>query len=113
AALEAAGNGARVIRADEEGELGGSVLSSRELIDGAPAMEWTTQALKELGRLEEVRLLPRSTVFGYYDHNFLTILERATDHLSPSSRKGPRERVWRVRTKQVILAAGAIERALV
>ena len=113
AALEAGRTGARVILADEQGELGGSLLSSRELIDGAPAMEWTMQVLKELGLLEEVRLLPRSTVFGYYDHNFLGILERATDHLSPSSRKGPRERVWRVRTKQVILAAGAIERPLV
>jgi sarcosine oxidase subunit alpha len=52
-------------------------------------------------------------VFGYHDHNFLTIAERLTDHLPPGQRKGPRERVWRVRAKQVLLATGAIERPLV
>ena len=53
------------------------------------------------------------TVFGYHDHNFLTIAERLTDHLKPAERKGPRERIWRVRAREVVLATGAIERPLV
>ncbi|MEE9162114.1 MAG: 2Fe-2S iron-sulfur cluster-binding protein, partial [Candidatus Neomarinimicrobiota bacterium] len=113
AALEAGRLGARVILADEQAELGGSLLGSRELIDGAPAMEWAAAAVEKLASMDEVRLLSRSTVFGYYDHNFLTILERKTDHLAPSARTGPRERLWRVRAKQVVIAAGAIERPLV
>jgi sarcosine oxidase subunit alpha len=60
-----------------------------------------------------VRLLARSTVFGYHDENFLTIAQRRTDHLPPAERKGARERVWRVRARQVVLATGAIERPLV
>ena len=57
--------------------------------------------------------MPRSTAFGYYDHNFVTVLERVTDHLGPTGGNVPRQRIWRVRARQVVLATGAIERPLV
>ncbi len=38
--------------------------------------------------MPEVRLLPRTTAFGYYDHNYLVLLERVTDHLPPAERRG-------------------------
>ena len=113
AALEAGRTGARVILADAQPELGGRLLGSRDLVDGASAMEWVGAALNHLAAMEEVRVLPRSTVVGYYDHNFVTVLERTTDHLPITGREGPRERLWRVRAKQVVLATGAIERPLV
>jgi hypothetical protein len=50
-----------------------------------------------------MRLLPRSTVFGYHDHNFLTIAGALTDHLKPASEGSARERIWRVRAKEVVL----------
>ena len=113
AALEAGRTGARVILADEQSELGGSLLSNRSTIDGAPAMDWAASVLEELSGMDEVRLLPRGTVAGYYDHNFLTILERVMDHLGPAGGAAPRQRLWRVRAGQVVLATGAIERPLV
>ena len=114
AAAWAAGRaGARVILADEQSEFGGSLLSSQETIDGDPALAWGTEVVNELAHMDEVQLLNRSTVFGYYDHNFLAIAERLSDHLPPGSSKGPRQRLWRVRAKQVVLATGAIERPLV
>ncbi len=113
AALEAGRTGARVILADEQAELGGSLLASREAIDGAPGMEWVAKALDELAAMEEVRLLTRTTAFGYYDHNFLGLVERVTDHVPRNTQKRPRERLWRVRARQVVLATGAIERPLV
>jgi sarcosine oxidase subunit alpha len=61
-----------------------------------------------------VLLLPRATVNGYHDHNFLTIHERLTDHLGDRAPIGQvRHRVHRVRAKRVVLAAGAHERPLV
>ena len=63
--------------------------------------------------MPEVKVLTRSTVFGYHDHNFLTIQERLFDHLPYNQRQGARERVWRVRAKEVVLATGAHERPLV
>lgn len=113
AALAAGRAGARVILVDEQNEFGGSLLGSRDTIDGSPASEWVTKAIKELSEMKEVRLLPHSTAFGYYDHNFLGIHERLTDHLPINERKGVRQRVWRVRARQVVLATGAIERTLV
>ena len=113
AALEAGRAGARVILVDEQQELGGSLLASRQRIGNDPAAEWLDSALSELRDMREVRLMPRSTAFGYYDHNFVTLLERVTDHLGPTGGCAPRQRIWRVRARQVVLATGAIERPLV
>ncbi|MEA2779737.1 MAG: sarcosine oxidase, subunit alpha [Rhodospirillaceae bacterium] len=113
AALSAGRGGARVIIADEQAELGGSLLSTAETIDGRPAADWVADALAELAGMPEVRLLPRTTAFGYYDHNYLTLMERVTDHIAEGPAQLPRQRLWRVRAKQVVLATGAIERPLV
>ena len=113
AALEAGRAGARVILVDEQQELGGSLLASRQRIGNDPSAEWLDSALSELRDMPEVRLMPRSTAFGYYDHNFIAVLERITDHLGPTEGHAPRQRIWRVRARQVVLATGAIERPLV
>jgi sarcosine oxidase subunit alpha len=112
AALVAGRAGARVILADEQSEPGGALLGRREAIEGGPALDWVARAVAELTALPEVTLLPRSTVFGYYDHNFLGILERAADHRAPDPAV-VRQRYWRVRARRVVLATGAIERPLV
>ncbi len=112
AALAAGQSGARVILADEQNEFGGSLLAGRQRIDGAPAVDWVRQTVQSLESFDNVTLLPRSTVFGYYDHNFLAIAERCTDHRPEQRRAGVRQRLWRVRAKQVILAQGAFERPL-
>lgn len=113
AALAAAKSGARVIVADENAELGGSLLGSSQSVNGASAADWVDAVLDELAGYANVTLLPRSTVFGYYDHNFLAIAERCSDHLPDWDHSGPRQRLWRVRAKQVVLAQGAFERPLV
>ncbi len=114
AALAAGRSGARVILADEQEEFGGSLLDTRETLDGKPASEWAAKAIAELEKMPEVTLLPRATVNGYHDHNFLTIHQRLTDHLGEVAPRGQaRHRVHRVRAKRVVLAAGAHERPLV
>ncbi|MDO9624796.1 MAG: sarcosine oxidase subunit alpha [Pseudomonas sp.] len=114
AALAAGRSGARVILADEQEEFGGHLLDSRETLDGKPACEWVAKVLAELASMPEVTLLPRATVHGYHDHNFLTIHERLTDHLGETAPLGQvRQRLHRVRAKRVVLATGAHERPLV
>ncbi len=113
AALTAGKSGARVIVADEQSEFGGRLLASADLLDDEPAAAWVATTLAELRGMDNVRLLPRSTVFGYHDHNFLTIAERCTDHLPAAKRSGPAQRLWRVRAREVVLAQGAFERPLV
>ncbi|MEO0731128.1 MAG: FAD-dependent oxidoreductase, partial [Pseudomonadota bacterium] len=60
-----------------------------------------------------VTLLPRTTAFGYYNHNHVALAERLSDHLANPPENLPRERLWQVRAKQVVLATGSHERPLV
>ena len=113
AAREAARAGARVIIADEQNQFGGSLLASTQQINGLVATAWVAELVEELKAFSHVQTLSRSTVFGYYDHNFLAILERRTDHLGISALSGVRQRLHRVRAKRVVLATGAFERPLV
>jgi len=107
AASAAAAAGARVILCDEQNEFGGSLLTD-EAPDG-----WRARTLAGLGASERVTLLPRTTAFGYFPHNFVALNERLTDHLPAPAAELPRERQWGVRAREVVLAAGAIERPLV
>ncbi|WP_069384626.1 sarcosine oxidase subunit alpha family protein [Halomonas caseinilytica] len=118
AALAAARSGALVILADEQEEMGGSLLDSRELLDERPADQWVAEAVEELAGLDNVLLLPRTTANGYHDHNFVTLHERRTEHLGETApqkggRRQVRSRLHRVRAGQVVLATGAHERPLV
>jgi sarcosine oxidase subunit alpha len=117
AALAAGRAGARVVLVDEQQEFGGSLLHDRQArIDGKTASEWVAAAVAELKSMPEVTLLPRTVAFAYYDHNMVSCMERVTDHLAPSSAehgKQPRQRLWRIRAKDIILATGAIERPMV
>ena len=115
AAAHAAGRtGARVLVVDERSEPGGRLLGTRQVIADAPAQEWVSAMVSDLAAMEDVRILSRATALGYYDHNYLTVLERRTDHIPYRKRHGRvRQRLWKVRAKQVVLATGAHERPLV
>ncbi|MEK9910760.1 MAG: 2Fe-2S iron-sulfur cluster-binding protein, partial [Candidatus Puniceispirillum sp.] len=114
AARQAGQSGARVILADEQSEFGGWLLGEADLeIDGKMPADWISSIMAELRAMPNVTLLPRTTVFGYMDHNFLTLVERVTDHLPQRPAHLPRQRLWKIRAKQVMLAQGAHERPLV
>ena len=113
AALAAGRSGARVMLCDEQSEFGGWLLASDERIDGLPAEQWVGKALAELAAMPEVIVLPRTTAFGYQDHDLVTLVESRADHLPVEQAPVFRERLWRVRAKQVVLATGAHERPLV
>ncbi|MBN9263292.1 MAG: (2Fe-2S)-binding protein, partial [Hyphomicrobium sp.] len=114
AALAAAESGARVILCDEQAELGGSLLSEWSVeIDGVPASSWVDEAVRTLAASSRVTLLPRTQAFGYFAQNFVALAERLTDHLGNPDPAAPRERLWQVRAKEVVLATGAIERPIV
>ncbi|MFM1593910.1 MAG: 2Fe-2S iron-sulfur cluster-binding protein [Woeseiaceae bacterium] len=113
AAVSAGKSGAKVVIADDQAMFGGSLLASKEIIDGQSSEEWIASQVECLKALPNVTCLSRSTVFGYYDYNFLTINERCTNHLSEFTAGQIRQKLWRVRAKRVVLAQGAFERPLV
>ena len=114
AALAASETGARVILADEQAELGGALkFESGAVIESNSGWDWAQEAAAELRGRSNVRVLTRTTGFGYYAQNMLGLVERLTDHLAEPDPEMPRERLWQVRAKRVVLATGAIERHMV
>ena len=114
AALAASDRGARVMLCDETAEFGGTLLAeTHALIDGQAAGAWLQSSLAALAKNSRVTLLPRTTAFGYFPHNLLGLNQRLNDHLAAAPDGEPRERLWQVRAKSVVLATGAIERPLV
>ncbi len=106
AALEAAGTNKRVILIDEQDEAGGGTLADPSL------WPWLQRSLTTLSEAPHVTILTRTTAFGYYHDNFLGAVQRLTDHLADAG-NAPREKLWRIRASEVVLAQGAIERPLV
>ncbi|MCR6501138.1 sarcosine oxidase subunit alpha [Shinella sp. CPCC 101442] len=114
AALAAAEAGARVILVDEQPEVGGALHYDLSVkIDGQNGYDWAQATAAKLKAMENVTVLTRTTAFGYYNHNFVGLVERVTDHLAKPDKKLPRERLWQVRAKRVVLATGSIERHMV
>jgi sarcosine oxidase subunit alpha len=106
AALAASASHKSVVLVDEQNELGGGALAD-------PALsKWLAASLGDLAQVPHVTLLPRTTAFGYYHDNFIGAVERLTDHMTEPGHH-PREKLWRIRASEVILAQGAIERPLV
>ncbi len=114
AALAAARTGARVVLCDED-------FRARRAAARRIAGRWASAARRsgprsiaaELAALPDVRILPRTTVFGVYDDGTYRRVERVNDHLAEPPAHEPRQRLWRIVAKRCVLAAGAIERPLV
>lgn len=112
AALTAGRGGLRVILADEDAVFGGRLLAERQEIDGEAGQAWAARAAAELASLPNVRLLPRTLVFGIYDGEYAAV-ERVADHLPAPGAGQPRQRLWKIVARRAVLAAGAIERPIV
>ena len=112
AARAAAGGGARVILCDESAMWGGGLPDADATIDGRPAADWMAAAATDLALQPNVVALLRTTAFGYYDGNLVGAVERVTDHLPAPLPHSPRQRLWKIRAQAVVLATGAIERAI-
>lgn len=109
AALTAARSGARVVLAEQDSEMGGSLLCAGDV----QLEDWRKHCIGELQSLADVELLTRTTVQGLYDGNLAVLAERR-DHLKPDPRKGqPRVVLIQLRARTIVLATGAIERPLI
>jgi sarcosine oxidase subunit alpha len=114
AALAASQSGARLVVCDENPVLGGSLLAEADAeIDGKSALKWLEDTLAALRSAPNVRLMTRTQAFGYYAQNFVGLNERIAEADLIADPDLPRERLWQMRAREVVLATGAIERPLV
>jgi methylglutamate dehydrogenase subunit C len=113
AALSAARTGARVILADESFVLGGRLLNDSTTVEGVSGVEWARATVAELSSLPNVRLMPRTTLFGAYDTGTFGALERVADHVAVPMAGEPRQRLWRIVAKQTVISQGSMERPII
>ncbi len=109
AALAAGRAGAQVLLVEQTAHWGGRALVDQPEIDGQSAEAWVTATLDELNALANVQIRTRTMGSGVFDHGFAMAYERLGDH---GATEGPRHRLWKIRTKQIVTATGAIERPL-
>ncbi len=112
AALTAGRAGADVILADEDFVLGGRLNSETLTIGDQSGADWAAEVVAELTTLPNVRIMPRTTVIGAFDHGIYGAVERVSDHLYAPDAGKPRQVLWRIYTQKTILAAGATERPI-
>jgi len=112
-ALAAAKNGARVILAEDKPRFGGSLLTDEVTIGNKKGKDWADETISQLKSMSNVIVKNRSQVFGYYDHNMMVMSERTKDHVENPTEFTPRQRLWYIRAKEVIVSTGSIERPLV
>ena len=113
AALTAARSGAKVILVDENFAFGGRLISDWRTIEGKSGAEWVNSVVTELASLPNVRLMPRTTVFGAYDTGTFGAVERVADHVAVPGPGQPRQTLWHIVAKQSIVAQGSMERPIV
>ncbi len=110
AAKTAAASGAKVLVLEQNAHWGGRAPVDGGLIDGKAPEVWIEETRAALAAMDNVTLRDRCMGSGVYDHGYALGYERLTDHAP--NQGGPRHRLWRIRTKQIVTATGAIERPL-
>ena len=112
-AYAAAKNGASVILAEDKPRFGGTLLTNEVNIGNQSGKEWAEKMITELKGMPNVKVKNRAQVFGYYDHNMLVMFERINDHLAKPKKYSPRQRLWYIRAKEVVISTGSLERPIV
>ena len=112
AALTAGQSGAQVIIADEDFQMGGRLNSEIFAIGDQSGGDWVITTLRELATMPNVRLMPRTTVIGSFDHGIFPAVERVSDHVAVPAFGKPRQILWRIYSKRSLLCAGATERPI-
>ena len=110
AAKAAADAGAEVLLVEETAHWGGRAPVDGGEIDGTPMADWVNATVEALAGMPNVKMRTRTMGAGIYDHGYVLLNERITDHAPDHDT--PRQRLWKVRAGQVITATGAIERPL-
>ena len=99
AALTASRSGLRVVLAEQDFDVGGTILSQAD----DTTLHWRDTCVQEMRQYADIRILPRTTVQGVFDHNQTLLWQQGEN--------GGRLEI--LRTKTIVYATGATERPLV
>ncbi len=110
AAEAAAAAGLSVLLAEETARLGGIADGYDGSVDGLFLLDWIRAKVAALAAHPNVHLLTRAPVVALHEQGFAWVVETVTDKTTADV---PRERLWKVRARETIVATGAHEKPLV
>ena len=117
AAKIAAKNNLKTLLLEEKNELGGSTIyqdSNFFKIQNKKSSDWLKNEINEIKKLSNLEIKTRTSVAAFHDYNYLLARENLTDHLNKEEKKNKiRQRLLKIRAKNVIIATGSIERPLI
>ena len=109
--------GFNTILVDDKNHLGGSTLYQDDnafQIDNENSNIWLNKQIEDIKKISNLTIKSRTSVAAFHGYNYLLARENLTDHLSVHEKKNKiRQRLWKIRTKKVVIATGAIERPLI
>lgn len=114
AALAAPSN-KKVILLDDRPRLGGQWHSAiRTQLEGKHICEWIKVQEGLLRKASNITLVQRTSVYARFDHNLILALEKRQDHipLRQRDKNKARQRLHRIRCKDLLIATGAFERPI-
>ncbi|GGE37060.1 sarcosine oxidase subunit alpha [Agaricicola taiwanensis] len=110
AAEAAAAEGLTVLLAEETSRLGGIADGYDGSIDGLFLLDWIRARVAALAALPNVHILTQAPVVALHEHGYSWLVEKLS---GPSGPDVPRERLWKVRARETVVATGAHEKPLV
>jgi len=105
----------KVLLIEQENEIGGEILSSRDekiKINNLPINDWKNKILDKLSKYTNVKIISNTTCFAYLTYNLLLAIQDCEPERGLNRTHDIRQRIWKIRAKKVILATGAIERPI-
>jgi len=107
AARALTGSGLKVVLAEDQPQLGGSLNWEATALDSQPGAEWARATAAQLTADPNFTVLTSTLVTAAYESNHFTLLQTVTDA------RGVRcEHHWKLHAQQVVLATGMIDRPL-
>ena len=117
AAKIAAKNNLKTLLLEEKNELGGSTIYQNSdffKIQNKKSSDWLKNEINEIKKLSNLEIKTRTSVAAFHSYNYLLARENLTDHLNKEEKKNKvRQRLLKIRAKNVIIATGSIERPLI
>ena len=112
----AANNNYKVLLIEQEDDLGGEILSTRNQdikIDNLPINEWKNKIVDKLSKNSNIKIVKNTTCFAYLNYNLLLAVQEIDPEKGLYKKNDIKERIWKIRSKKVILATGTIERPII
>lgn len=107
AARTLAGSGLRIVLADDQPQLGGSLNWEEAAIDERSGLTWAREIVASLKGDPNITILASTVVTGAYEGDNFTLVESITDELGVRA-----EQHWKLRARHVVLATGMVDRPL-